>query len=179
MILFSSCENVNLEETQKDNTASNQTTIITTPLRTGNGTMAAPYTVTDVLQKGEALYNQEVWVIGYAVGTAYNGMNNAVFTPPFQHDSNILLANSINCTETAECVPVKLIKKKLKEGISLQNLPTMYQQCLMIQGTIGKYLNTSGIIYITADTNYRWFEGFTIPTSTPSEWEQDTIKYTY
>lgn len=125
IIAITACEHIELTEIEGNTDEQKPTTEIVAPFRTGQGTMEAPYTVTDVLQKGEQLFNKEVWVIGYAVGTAYNGMNNAVFEPQFLHDSNILLASKANCTETSYCVPVKLNKKTLKEGLSLLSHPSM------------------------------------------------------
>lgn len=174
---LTSCEQIELAKTDgSTGDDSNQSTQITAPLRTGEGTMDAPYTV-DELKTAALDDGTIVWVIGYAVGTAYSGMNNAVFLPPFEHDSNILLASRVDCTNTAECVPVRLNNDKTKEGLSLKSDESRYQQCVMIHGSVGRYLSTTGITSIVSNSEYKWFEGFIIPMSKPSEWETDTIHY--
>lgn len=174
---LTSCEQIELAKTDGSTDGnSNQSANITAPLRTGEGTMEAPYTV-DELRTAGLDEGTIVWVIGYAVGTAYSGMSHAVFLPPFEHNSNILLASKLDCTNTAECVPVKLNNDKTKTGLSLKSDESRYQQCVMIHGSVGRYLSTIGITSIVTNSEYYWFEGFIIPMSKPSEWETDTIHY--
>lgn len=171
--MFCSCEQIELASNTDDGATNNEQTVLPRPVRTGDGTVYAPYTVDEFIEKGNDMSEESAWVIGYAVGTAYLSMKNAEFIAPFSHESNILLAPTPQCTTAANCLPVMLKTKADKTGISLVQNPSKHQQCLMIKGRPEKYLNTTGIRTID---RFQWFEGYTFPSTNPSEWN-DTIQY--
>lgn len=170
---LTACEQIDLAKNDGDKDEStDQSVNIAAPLHTGEGTIDAPYTVEDVRLNSAELYDENVWVIGYAVGTAPQYLTNAHFTLPFDSETNILLADDPDCTDVSLCLPVQLLEKH-RPALSLKLHNDMHRQCLMIQGTVGSYLRTTGIRSLT---NYRWFPGFTIPSTKPEDWTDITIE---
>lgn len=173
MFAIVACEHIDMEDIEGSTNKKEESADIIAPLRTGEGTIDAPYTVADIQQLGDSLYETDVWVIGYAVGTARQALKNAVFTSPFENESNILLADTKQCESANICLPVNLKTDALKNALSLKKNASMHRQCLILNGTVDKYLSTTGIRTIN---QYRWLEDFSIPSSLPSEWEIDSIR---
>lgn len=171
---LTSCEQIDLANIDGTTDKGEHTADIPMPLRTGEGTADAPFTVTDLLDTPMSHNDENVWVIGYAVGTARQSMKNAVFTSPFLNESNLLIAAKPDCTEAYLCLPIQLKTDKLKDALSLNKNEDMHHQCLMIRGTIGQYLSTTGMRSID---QYIWFPGLSIPDSTPEDWTTDSLNY--
>lgn len=159
------------------------------PYATGLGTRQCPYTPGQLLSDitthqqqdntcgnllGSALEGTEVCLMGYAVGEAYRSISNATFTAPFGHQSNILLASDSLCTDATLCIPVELSTEKQKSAIALANNSALQRQCLLIEGTLYKYLNVIGLRNITA---HRWFPGQTLPDALQSWWDEGLHQY--
>lgn len=166
------CEHIDFAENEgKGNENVVQTTDL--PQQTGQGTLEAPYTVSDIRNES-SMTGQTVWIIGYAVGDAYRSLANATFQPPFQHTSSLLLATSTHCADAAQCLPVELSTTKQKELLSLANNPERHHQCLLVQGTLQTYYGTTGLRSINA---YHWLPNYTIPQTEPAEWDEEHNKY--
>jgi len=133
---------------------------------TGEGTRTCPYTVTDI--RSLPLSGEEVWVIGYMVGTAPTSMNNASFSASATNQSNILLSSDSLCTDTARCIPVELSSSKWKKSLSLPMNVGHFRKCLLVKGIPSRYLyNRKGLRSISAGL---WMDGFDISSVTPQEW---------
>ena len=83
VLLLTSCQQMSLEE----ETGGSSGTSCASPVGFGEGTAERPFTVGDVM-KGKAAQSQsQVWVIGYAVGSAYRSLDKATFSPFLQPPS--------------------------------------------------------------------------------------------
>lgn len=173
LTLLASCEHIELANTSTDED-NNPTHSITPPLQTGSGTAEAPFTVTDLIQGADTLIGRRVWVIGYAVGETYQRLANAIFTPPFQYTSNILIADSKECATTSLCLPVELKSSSQKQQVSLSNNPRHHKHCILLQGTVQKYFSVTGLRTLT---DYVWLPDYIIPNSTPTEWEEELVQF--
>ena len=143
-----------------------------TILGTGDGTKTCPYTVQDI--RSSSLGNEEVWVIGYMVGTAPTSMNNATFSVNATNQSNILLSYDSLCSDTAHCIPVELSSSKWKKSLSLPMNVTHFRKCLLVKGIPSRYLyNRKGLRSISAGL---WMDGFNISSVSPDEWGSITLQ---
>ena len=133
---------------------------------TGMGSSQCPYTVTDIRSK-ELPASEPVWVIGYMVGTARQTMNNAVFRPDADNQSNILLASDSLCTDTTGCIPVELSQAKWKRLLSVPMNTEHFGKCLLVKATPSTYLKRKGLQNVSAGL---WMDGFDISTVAPTEW---------
>lgn len=133
---------------------------------TGMGSSQFPYTVTDIRSK-ELPASEPVWVIGYMVGTARQTMNNAVFRPDADNQSNILLASDSLCTDTTGCIPVELSQAKWKRLLSVPMNTEHFGKCLLVKAIPSTYLKRKGLQNVSAGL---WMDGFDISTVAPTEW---------
>ena len=122
----------------------------------GNGTMENPYTANDLL----LLKNSQTgiyWVKAYIVGQI-NGksISGAEFNAPFSgssnddgtvnnYNTNILIANSADETNSNNCVPVQLPSGALRTGLNLVQNPDLDGQEVLIYGSLEAYFGTAGV----------------------------------
>lgn len=172
LMTLTACEHINLDD-EDDRPAITEEEVtdpiddVSMPTDTGCGTIDAPYTIGQFNEHYDELAGQTVWVIGYAVGTAYKSMSNATFQGPFQYETNILLSDDCDLdTEGFQqdpnaCIPVELKTTKQKRELSLQQNPDMHRECLLIQAMAMTYLKHNALRSIA---NYHWFRDCEIPT---------------
>lgn len=136
-------------------------------LGTGEGTATHPYTVADVRSLSLS-GSEEVWVIGYLVGTAARSMNNAVFSADADNQSNILLSSDSLCSDTTRCIPVELASEKWKKSLSLPKNVMHFRKCLLVKGIPSRYLYRKGLRNVSAGL---WMDGFDIAAVEPQDWD--------
>ncbi len=111
----------------------------------GDGTEEKPYTVAQVRGKGSAATESGVWVSGYIVGSCVDkAYSSATFTASGASNTNLLMADSPDCTEAAKCIPVA-IAIPLRDGLSLAQNPGNLGKKLLIKGDITKYFGEPGL----------------------------------
>lgn len=123
----------------------------------GDGSLENPFTANDVI----LLANNKTgnfYVKAYIVGQV-NGakMSEAEWDTPFSsstnqttgqltgYNTNLLIANSADETNTDNCVPVQLPSGALRSGINLVQHPEMDGQEILIYGSLEKYFGAAGI----------------------------------
>jgi len=146
----------------------------TIPTRSGEGTIDAPFTVEQYLSSDSI--PQNCWIIGYAVGSTYRSMSNAVFSIDTLYNTNIILADDTTCENTTLCVPVELKNTSIQERLSLQYQSQHFHDCVMVFGTCGKYFYQLGLRNVTAGY---WLEDFDIKTINPSPQEWEEVEYDF
>ncbi|MGN0233446.1 MAG: DUF6359 domain-containing protein [Bacteroidaceae bacterium] len=146
------------------------------PMGTGQGTQEYPFTVRDVLDGMVAGVSGQVWVIGYAVGSAYRSLDNASFSLEDASSTSLLLSGDSLCSDVTCCVPVELSSSKWKSLLSLPSNPNGFRQCVLLMGVPATYYRTSGLRSLSEG---RWLYGFDISSISqdPQEWEKDSISW--
>ena len=132
------------------NTGNNPTELV------GNGTYENPYTANDVLLLNNS-NTGNYWVKAYIVGQI-NGksISGAEFNAPFSgssnddgtvnnYNTNILIANSADETNSNNCVPVQLPSGALRTGLNLVQNPDLDGQEVLIYGSLEAYFGTAGV----------------------------------
>lgn len=135
-------------------------------IKNGDGSKESPYNVAQVL--GGAATGT-TWVKGYIVGWV-DGMtlaDGARFTVPATVASNVLLANTPDCKDVAQCIPVQLTGgSEVRTKVNLVDNPGNLGKLLSVNGSIEKYFGASGV---KAPTDYV-LEGNDAPVPpTPTE----------
>ena len=158
----------------EEETGGSSGTSCATPVGFGEGTAERPFTVADVQQGRAAASQAPVWVIGYAVGSAYRSLDNATFSPSAASSSSLLLSADSACTQVSRCIPVELGSVKWQRQFALSQYPAGFRQCVMLRGVPSKYYNKNGLRSLSAG---RWFLGLDLScvSRDPQEWETDTI----
>ena len=119
----------------------------------GNGTQSNPYDVTAGISNQGASTNM-VWVQGYIVGCAKNGIstisgNGDVIigvNSGWDSQTNVLIANSPNETDYNKCIVVNLPSgKPLRNDVNLQNHPENYKKTLAVKGVLRTYFGIAGL----------------------------------
>ncbi len=113
----------------------------------GSGPVSDVITVAQAIDDYTAGSMLSVTVKGYIVGfiartdasTAVFGVNGAVAT-------NILLADTPDCTDVAKCICIKLEAGVNREEINLKDNPGNLGKTLTISGTIGEFRKMAGLI---------------------------------
>lgn len=122
----------------------------------GNGTLANPFSVDEVLAKGDAANEPGVYVEGIIVGFI-NGMSytDAVFGLPTadQNQTNIILAGSSGENDIKYCLPVQLPAGDVRTNLNLWKNPDVLYHKVILGGDIIKYF---GQIGIKNTTSYEW-----------------------
>lgn len=116
------------------------------PEASGDGTQASPYNVSAVIGKGSTASETGVYVTGYIVGDmtgATYSQNAAQWEAPFDSASNILLADSPDCRDVAQCIPVQL-PTAIRADLNLKDNPANLGKKVTLQGDIAKYFGTAG-----------------------------------
>lgn len=170
--MLSACQHMNFDDIDPEDTPSADA--IEQPLHTGQGTLTAPYTVSDFL--GKDSLSGTCWIIGYVVGSTYSTMSNALFTVPTEYKTNILLAADSICESTSLCVPVELKSNAMREGFNLVQNPDHLGDCILIYGTVGKYFSQPGL---RSASQAKWFPGLDINSINPLPQDWKEVDYTY
>ncbi len=158
-----------------DSTESEGQSPVVYPIGHGHGTQQRPLTVADVWA-GNAAEGQSCWVMGYAVGSTYRTMSNALFSVPTTWAQNILLSDDSLCTDVADCIAVQFATQKMKDAFSLVSHPDMHTRAVVLHGTIGTYLNLPGLRQ--ASEGY-WLPGFDLGQANvpPTPWDEFESQY--
>ncbi len=155
----------------------------------GAGTEENPYTVADV---NAGASSTSAWVKGYIVGWIEGQVlsSGAHFDAAATVQTNVLLADSKDCTDVSLCIPVQLPSGEIRNAVNLQNNPGNLGKELMIQGSLEKYFGTAGVKSATAyklegadnetpttptDPVSSLDENFDASTSLPTGWTQVQI----
>ncbi len=141
------------------------------PCGHGLGTQERPLTPDDMLGGVHPQTIAECWVMGYAVGSAYGSMSNALFEVPTSYQNNILLASDSLCEDVGCCVPVELTTKSAKSSYSLYYHPEMFRQFIVVCGTYGQYYSRQGLRAVTQGYWIPQFDMSTIVVAS-EEWEE-------
>lgn len=128
--------------------------IIPPPPGSGDGTFEDPYNVEAAASNSSS---EPVWVEGYMVGVYETGGTEFVpsFTAPFTTMSNILLADSPDETNLANCVPVQLPAGAIRDALNLANNPGNKGKLVMVLGTLEAYFSQPGVKNLTG----YWLDG--------------------
>ena len=122
----------------------------------GDGTMENPYTANDVKLLNNTVSGKH-WVKAYIVGQI-NGksISGAEFNAPFtgssnddgsvnNYNTNILIANSADETNSGNCVPVQLPNGALRTGLNLVQNPDLDGVEVLIYGSLEAYFGAAGV----------------------------------
>lgn len=179
-----SCEKIELanetepdkEQTQEETTHEHTTDAtpesVAHPMRLGEGTKEAPYTVTQLIDD-LPLYDT-VYVVGYAVGEMPNTTQPPCFEPPFTEKSHVLLAASRDCQKRAKCLPVELSNASTQGKLSLAFHPEQHHECYLVKGVVNTYKDLWGLRNVREGY---CLTGFDIPYTDPTVWEETGINY--
>ena len=135
----------------------------------GNGTLSAPYSVSQV----QAGVSGTGWMQGYIVGTVTDKsiQTDAEFGTANANAANILLAASPDVTDYTKCVPVQLTNgSKTREALNLVNHPENLGKLVKVEGTFENYFGVPGL---KSPTNYE-LDGQSIPVSPTSTYSAVT-----
>ena len=134
------------------NSSNNPTEVV------GDGSFENPYTANDLLLLNNSKAGN-YWVKAYIVGQV-NGASlsggaefNAPFTPSTNqstgeqtnYNTNLLIANSAEETNTSNCVPVQLPSGALRTGLNLVQNPDMDGKEILVYGSLETYFSTAGV----------------------------------
>ena len=135
---------------ESGNSGNNPTDVV------GDGSMENPYTANDVLLLNNSNAGK-YWVKAYIVGQI-NGksISGAEFSAPFSgssnddgsvnnYNTNILIANSADETNSGNCVPVQLPNGTLRTGLNLVQNPDLDGVEVLIYGSLEAYLGAAGV----------------------------------
>ena len=122
----------------------------------GDGSMENPYTANDLLLLNNSNAGK-YWVKAYIVGQI-NGksISGAEFSAPFSgstnddgsvnnYNTNILIANSADETNSGNCVPVQLPSGALRTGLNLVQNPDLDGVEVLIYGSLEAYFGAAGV----------------------------------
>lgn len=111
-----------------------------------DGTIESPFSCAEV----SYLYDnktEEVWIKGYIVGYI-DGNSAAGFTPDVPRDTiqtEIVIADSEDETEIANCVAVQLPTGAVREALDLFTNPGNFGKVVWLQGKLQKYFGMAGM----------------------------------
>ncbi|MBQ0049243.1 MAG: hypothetical protein KBT12_03245 [Bacteroidales bacterium] len=142
------------------------------PLRLGEGTKEAPYTVSQILEA--CLVDDTVYVVGYAVGEWSSSSQPAQFDPPFTATSHVLLAAEKDCKNRARCLAVELKSAPMQRMLSLANHPEQHRSCYLVRGYLNIYKDLIGVRDVREGYCLPHFD---IPYSEPTVWEETEKDY--
>lgn len=123
----------------------------------GDGSLENPFTANDVLllaNNKTGNFYVKAYIVGQVNGTK---MSDAEWNTPFSsstnqstgqltgYNTNLLIANSADETNTDNCVPVQLPSGALRTGLNLVQHPEMDGQEILIYGSLEKYFGVAGI----------------------------------
>lgn len=113
-----------------------------------DGSEEHPYSAADVRS---GLSGDGVWVTGYIVGYASSSdaSASAHFTADGANATNVLLADSADETDIANCIAVSLTSGEIRNALNLRDNPANLGQRLTIRGDLNSYLRIPGITVLT------------------------------
>ncbi len=167
---FTGCE---LEEFSEDVREEDEQLMF--PVGHGKGSQRYPYTVLD-LSKLNVYPDTAVCVMGYAVGSTYQTMKNAVFCVPTTYGRNILLSMDSTCMHTEHCLPIELSTTASQNKFSLRDRPERYRQVIVVRGMVANYLGRIGLRKI--NSGY-WLPNFAVDSISPSPAYWETYEKEY
>ncbi len=129
----------------------------------GSGSKEDPYNVAAaVAGSGNA------WVKGYIVGWVEGQKldSGAKFNANASVTSNILIADSPDETNVANCMPVQLPVGAVRDALNLQNNPSNFKKQVSLYGSLEKYFGTAGLKSVS---EYMIDGSTPTPTPTPGE----------
>ena len=131
----------------------------------GSGTASSPYNVA----AAQSVYNAsggaatsayvKGFVVGYVNGNGLNE-NTATFGIPSAQETEILIADSPNETNFANCIPVQLPKGEIRDGLDIYTNQNILGQSVILYGSIEKYFGVAGL----KNTSYGEWSGGTVGT---------------
>lgn len=122
----------------------------------------------DTLTVAQALYLAEygteeeqnevinaVGIKGYIVGAIPGtSLSNARFSPPYNSNSNIIIADDKDELQPEKCMPVKLVKGTVfRDELNLEDNPANKGRAILVSGTVDYYFRTYGV---TELDGYAW-----------------------
>lgn len=149
MILLSGCEKgytwedePNTDETESSGNSSGRDDTVVTD------SMAGEFlTVAEAIS---AEQDEMIWVRGYIIGSTSRSIKNALYEPPFESRSSLLLAD----TRLAECdvlyvdelFPVCLTDyKRIQNELNLVDHPELWNRRIYIRGQKSTYMGMPGL----------------------------------
>lgn len=128
--------------------------IIPPPPGSGDGTFEDPYNIEAAAANTSIT---PVWVEGYIVGVYETGGAEFVpsFTGPFLTNSNLLMADSPDETNLANCVPVQLPAGAIRDALNLVDNSGNKGKVVMVLGTLEAYFSQPGVKNLTG----YWLDG--------------------
>ena len=142
------------------------------PVGHGEGTQQRPFTPDEMMAGGDLPYGEEVWVMGYAVGSTIQNMENATFEVPTTNAHNILISSDSLCTDAERCIPVEFSGSNMQLRFSLAHQPGSLHRFIVIRGTLGLYFSHVGIRQ--SDAAY-WIDGFDLSRIAPPRQDWDIV----
>ncbi len=168
LLAFFACERYDVDSTPSSHTS------VVVPIGHGQGTQTHPLTPDELIAGQRPQVTDECWVMGYAVGSTYSSIKNALFEIPTYYESNILLASDSLCTDYDQCIAVGLTTNATKDQFSLMYNEDKFRQFVVICGTYGMYFSKYGLVSVS---DGYWIPGFDLSTIViPSE-EWDSLQY--
>lgn len=166
LLLCYGCQKYEWDEPE----AEEEQTPVIYPIGHGRGTQQYPLTVAD-MQAGKAAEGQPCWVMGYAVGSTYRTMKNALFSVPTTWAQNILLSDDSLCADVADCIPIQLSTQHAKDNFSLVAHADMHAQAVVLYGVAGTYFRQLGLRQVIGGY---WLPGFDLNQINiqPTYWEE-------
>ncbi|MBP3952591.1 DUF6359 domain-containing protein [Bacillus suaedae] len=115
----------------------------------------------DTISVSEAIANNtgSATVEGYIVGTMTNDTE-----PPFSANTNLILADSVDETDSSKFLPVQLPKGSIRDGLNLVDNPGNYHAKIQITGDLAAYFSKPGL---KSPTSYTVVEGGEAPEPPP------------
>ena len=104
--------------------------------------------VTDTLSVVQAIAlndGSKQWVKGYIVGYINSGYDYIFDADDNASETNLLIADTPDCTDPAECMPVQLPKGAVRDNLNLLANPANLSQPLCIYGQLTTYFKVPGI----------------------------------
>ncbi len=109
-----------------------------------DGSEAKPYTVADVLAGASGA---DKWVTGYIVGysSKADASSSAVFSAEGANNLNVLIADSADEKNVANCIAVGLAAGTTRNSVNLKDNPSNLGKKVAVQGTIGTVYKIPGL----------------------------------
>ncbi|MCD8266814.1 MAG: DUF6359 domain-containing protein [Prevotellaceae bacterium] len=165
------CDKVDLDATDSPGAISK-----TEPVGHGLGTQERPLTPDEMLEGVMPQSASDCWVMGYAVGSTYRSLSNAVFGVPTTYSTNILLASDSLCEDASQCVAAELTSTSMKNQFSLSLYPEGFRQFVVLEGTFGTYFSQAGLRSVSAGY---WLPSFDLSPICPAPQEWEEQDYTF
>ncbi len=171
LLALVACESYDYDSTSG---SSQQSASYVEPIGHGQGTQTHHLTPDELISGQRPQTTAECWVMGYAVGSTYSSMRNALFEVPTAYSSNILLASDSLCTDYDQCIAVGLTTNSMKNQFSLMYNEDRFRQFVVLCGTYGTYFSKYGL---TRVADGYWIPNFDLSTIVipPEQW--DTLEY--